>query len=262
MPKPFKTPTQQITHLQTNKLIHFNDLKLSKKLLIDNNYYNVISCGKVRFATGVNDNFHTYDESNFNDWIAYFELDRKISNHLMQNILKLELVINSRTAHYVAELMETAKLTEFENEAIMQIIKARKEVAGINFKNYNGFETWTFITKMMFNDMKKLVFWLLENKYDYFLKIVDGYTFLQTDDHYMIRRRLNEIHNLRNSLFHFTPLNIYLVYGKEIKGRLRNDEKIKVAVWLYRLGGNQKGMVDLKAIIGHTKRFIRIKNKK
>lgn len=265
--KPFKTIDQQIDYLATDKEVTTYNRGISSDFLLDYNYYNVVSCGKIKFAYNSENGKHQYNESNFEQWIQYFKVDQKLSKHLRNNVLSFELIINSRVAYYVSELMETGVLPQGEQEAITHIIQSSKKIADIAFESYNGFETWKFITKMMFSDMKKLVFWLLENKRESYMKIVKGYPFLglgaesSRKRHNIVRSRLNEINNLRNKLFHFTPLNIYLVYGKDSKGRLNNSEKRKIVKWVYRLGGNQGGVSDLMEVCDCSQKFVKMKKK-
>ena len=260
--KPFKTLDEQCEHLKKSKLVNIENSEDAKKVLLDANYYNIITCGKVRFAEDVVNREHIYEKSDFTEWEDYYKNDKALSNHLRSNVLNFELVLNSRTAYFISELMETNNSNNNEKESIKQIIKASKNVAGVDYTKYIGYETWTFITKMTFGDTKKLVFWLLENKFDVYEKVIKGYTFLDVQNVTKAKNRLNELNNLRNSLFHFTPLSIYLVYGKKIKNKLNNSEKIKVTNWVYRLGGNQRYLNVLDNVIYHSKRFIKIKNKK
>jgi len=74
-----------------------------------------------------------------------------------------------------------------------------------------------------------------------------------------MQSRFNEVNNLRNSLFHFTPLNIYLVYGKKIRNQLNNEEKINVVKCIYRLSGNQSKISELHQICNYSQKFIEIK---
>ena len=179
--KDFKTLDEQIHYLSQTKQISFESEEFAsdEAYLLNNNYYNVISCGKVKFASKLENGNHVYLESKFDDWVQYFQKDCEISEHLMKNVLNFERIINSRVAYYIGQLMETGIATEHERESIRQIIRSSKGVAAIKFVDYSGFETWKYITKMMFSDMKKLVFWLLENKKDIYIKVVKGYSFLQ-----------------------------------------------------------------------------------
>ena len=265
--KVFRTIDDQVCYLKANKAVKVDDMDLMRNMLLDNNYYNLISCGKIKFARHSENGVHEYDESDFVEWIDYFEKDQEMSKHLIRNVLDFERKINSRVAYYIGELMETGLLTEREQEAIKHLIQSSRNVDGINFKLYSQCETWKYVTKMMFSDMKKLVFWLLENKYDFYVKIVKGYPFLEVNDvgkssrFNRVRGRLNEINNLRNKLFHFTPLSIYLVYAKDSRGRLNNGEKRTIVKWVYRLSGNQSRFSELNEICNYSQKFVKMKKK-
>jgi len=47
-----------------------------------------------------------------------------------------------------------------------------------------------------------------------YFEIVQGCNFLRKKKHSQVKKQLNELVNLRNNVFHFRPINIYLVYGK------------------------------------------------
>ena len=265
--KVFKTLDEQVDYLQQEKLVQIQDSTWARKVLFDNNYYNLISCSKIKFAKGIEFGKHEYEKTDFNEWVDYFEKDCELSEHLRRNILNFERTINSRVAYHISELMETGVATECEQEMIKHLIQTSKNVDGIKFFSYEDKETWTYITKMMFGDMKKLVFWLLENKRSFYSKIIEGYPFLGITDAEsksrvrIVRSRLNEINNLRNKLFHFTPSNIYLVYGKNSCGQLNNVEKRKVVRWVYRLGGNQNGRPELDQICQYSRNFVKMKKR-
>ena len=258
--KLFKTLDEQLDYLKKAKFVNFDSLDKARKVLLNNNYYYLVSCGKVKFAKGLEDRKYLYGVSDFDEWVDYFNKDRDAGKHLRNNVLDFERLLNSRTAYFVSQLMETGIANIYEKEGIKQIICASKNAADINFSEYDEYETWKYVTKMMFGDMKKLIFWLLENKYSFYEKVVRNFSFLQANDVKLCRSRLNEINNLRNSLCHSTPLSIYLVYGKVIKGKLRNNEKIDVVKFVYRLNGNQSKFFELNQICGYARKFVKIKN--
>jgi len=152
--KPFKTLDEQLNYLMKHKNINFKQPKNAKQALFDNNYYNLISCGKIKFAREVREQKHDYDLSNFTDWETYFENDCRLSGHLMINILTFERVINSRTAYLVSELMAHEKLSGAEFESLIHTIQG-----DYNHTNYKGVNTWEHITKKTFGELRHII-WL------------------------------------------------------------------------------------------------------
>ena len=255
--KIFKTLDEQLNYLQNGKLVKFDDLDKARTILLNNNYYYLISCGKIKFAKSLDNRKYEYEASDFDEWVDYFNIDRNVVKHLRNNVLDFERLINSRAAYFVSQLMETGIANSYDKEGIKLIILSSKNVDGVNFSEYDEYETWKYVTKMMFGDMKKLIFWLLENKRSFYEKIVEDFSFLQSNDTILCRKRLNEINNLRNNLCHSTPLSNYLVYGKVIKGKLQR--KIDVVKFVYRLYGKQSGFLELNQICGYARKFMKIK---
>ncbi|GAB2025991.1 hypothetical protein OfM1_20640 [Lactovum odontotermitis] len=60
MAKPFKSLDEQIDYLEKTKAIIFSDKENAKVYLRDSNYFNVISCSKVRFAEKIENGCHVY----------------------------------------------------------------------------------------------------------------------------------------------------------------------------------------------------------
>ena len=198
--KPFKTLDEQRNYLIKHKNVDFKQSENAEKVLFDNNYYNLISCGKIKFAREIRGQKHDYDISNFADWETYFEKDCRLSEHLMINILQFERVVNSRTAYLVSELMANEKLSEAEVESLVHTIQGKS-----NYTNYKGVNTWEHIAKKTFGELKYIIKWLWRNqKIDIVVQIFEGYPFLK--NHTL--KMLDELVNLRNNSFHFRPINI------------------------------------------------------
>ncbi len=74
-----------------------------------------------------------------------------------------------------------------------------------------------------------------------------------------IQNNLNELNNLRNHLFHFTPLNIYVTSGRGKNGILTTSKRKKAINFIYNLkDGTIKS--DIMAIYENADRFVTIKN--
>jgi len=249
---------RQIVHLVMDKSVMFehSDFDIAKRLLRDNNYRNLVSCSKIKFAELIGNSMRMYRSADFKEWIEYFEMDRKVSKHLMSNLIDLELTINSRVSHYVSELLESSRLSNFERNAIIQIVSQIRDRKETKFSIYNGKATWDYVPKMTFGEMKQLVFWLHGNKQETFFKLIDGYSFLRRN----ARSRFNELNHLRNNLFHLTPLTIHLIHAKISKKGLKNMERRKVVRWISNINSYQEVRNDFDEICFHSDKYIAIKN--
>ena len=113
--KRFLTLDNQILKLE-KKNVHVPKTRHSLQLLRDINYINLVSCSKVKFAIGrFTSGQYEYNPSHFKDWVKYYRQDCSVSAHLMKNLLVFEKTINSRTAYYVSELLESDELNAIEH---------------------------------------------------------------------------------------------------------------------------------------------------
>ena len=260
--KPFKSLDNQMIHLQNNKQIIFSNPDDEKRFLLDNNYYNVITCGKIKYAQSIDKGAHVYNVTDFKDWISYYQIDVKISCYLMPAMLDFEKKLNSRIAYFISEIME-------ERTAVPVIVKNRLNelIIGANIENlplYSKKETWTYITKMSFGDMKKLLLCLDENKSNvvvmtYLNQILDGFKLKPHD----LKSQIDELNNLRNQLFHFTPLNIFLSYGQTGKKpniRFSNTRRKKAIDYVLSLRPNNDIRKELSDLYTCSDKFVKIKN--
>ena len=258
MMKDYFDIDKQIVHLAIDKSVMFrhSEITIAEKILRDSNYKNFVSCSKIKFAELIGSNLIMYKTASFKDWQDYFEMDKKISKHLVGNLLDFELTLNSRVSHYMSELMASSELTSREQHELVQIIKQIKDRNNITFSKYNGQETWNYVSKMTFGEMKQLVFWFHDKKPDVYAKIIEGYSFLSKN----ARNRLNELNHLRNSLFHLTPLTIYLTYGVFRSKKLNNNERKKVVRWILKLRDQKEIKESLSEICANSDNYVKIKN--
>lgn len=96
--KEFKTIDEQIEILKNRGLI-FIDENNAKKILISNNYYNVINGYKDLFITnGTKDNF--INGTTFEEIYSLYIFDKKIKDIFLEYILKVENNLRSYIAYY------------------------------------------------------------------------------------------------------------------------------------------------------------------
>ncbi|MDR1782004.1 MAG: Abi family protein [Bacilli bacterium] len=260
--KNFKSIDSQIKYLKESKNINFDNISNSRKILLDNNYYNIISCSKIKFVNGIRNGKHLYNKSNFRDWFDYYLKDIEVSNYLMKPLLDFERILNSRVSYYIGKIIEEDKYIDsnFKNDLSEIIYKADIK----NLPKYNRHETWKYITKMEFGKMKKLIFFLDENKENNLLNNYLEKILLNLDlDKSKIKNQLNELNNLRNNLFHFTPLNIYICYGisgKKNNKKLTNTKRKKAINFILKKCPNKKIELIKEEFYKNSNKFIKIKN--
>ena len=169
-------------------------------------------------------------------------------------MIEFERTINSRVAYYVGELIEKNTLQPAKRNEIIKIIK-KAEIKKL--PTYSGHETWKYITKMTFGETKELLVWLLDFQKTTFNKIIMGYDFLRTGN---IKQNFSNIVELRNTLFHFTPVNIYLSFAKRYDGSYDNTYRKMTVNFIYNLNTDTEIKTILSQIIMNSDKFIKIKN--
>jgi len=259
---------RQLRYLIVDKamMILKPDFGKVKNMLQDNNYHNWISASKIKFAEPVGSKWIMYKTAYFDEWQAYFEMDKRVSKYLMGNSIDFERTINSRISYHISKMMMNNELTEYEKNEIIQIIQnaqRRKLRLKSNQKlrnPYVGELTWEFLPKLTFGDMKQLLFWLLENRREIYLKVVKNYTYLKNPNY--AKKRFDEINGLRNSLFHCRPLNLYLVYGNKSRRQkvLENNARKATVNFVMRINRELMQEMELAEIIAYTDNYIAIKN--
>ena len=172
----------------------------------------------------------------------------------MGNMIEFERTINSRVAYYVGELIETNLLKPAKrNEIIAKIKKAEIK----NLPVYTGKETWKYVTKMTFGETKELLIWLFKSQKKTFNKVIVGYDYLRTGN---IKQNFSNIVELRNALFHFTPLNVYLSFAKRYDGTYDNTYRKNTINFIYKLNPDTNLKHTLYQIMENSDKFVKIKN--
>jgi len=252
---------KQIVHLAIDKSVMFEhaEIKVAETMLRDYNYRNFVSCSKIKFAELIGSSLVMYKTASFKEWKSYFEMDGRVSKHLMGNLIDFERTINSRVSHHISQLMENNLLSNFERNVIIQIISQTKDRRDVNFSQYNGKETWIYVPKMTLGEMKELLFWLFKNKYAIYFEIVKEYMFLHNKSN--AKKRFDEINRLRNNLFHFKPINVYITHGSQSNHRKLNNKYRKDAVkFILGLNRNRKTQFEVKQIFENSDNYVKIKN--
>jgi len=249
---------KQIQHLVIDKslLISHKDLKVIEEVLIDQSYQYFVNCSKIKQAEYFEPNLKMYKTAPFHEWCDYFAMDKKVCKHLIGNLVDFEQTINSRISHYLSGLMARNELMDYEQNEIILIISQMRDRKDVQFSRYKGEETWNYVSKMTFGEMKQLVFWLYENQLDIYLKVIHGYSFMRKN----VKKRFDELNRLRNSLFHLVPLSIYLTKGSVRNRKLNNNERKKVVRWLSKRSASMEMKQAIDNICFYADNYVKIKN--
>ncbi len=97
--KEFKTIDEQIKLLKSRGIV-VNDEKEAYKILITNNYYNIINGYKDIF---LDDNGNYIKNTSFEEIYALYEFDRALRNIFLEFILKIENMVRSLVAYYFSK---------------------------------------------------------------------------------------------------------------------------------------------------------------
>lgn len=290
MSKPFKTIDNQIKYLLETKNVQFSNIVEAKEYLLNNNYYNVISCGKIFFCTGIDCNkTHQYPNTNFDQWINKYELNSVYSKLLLLILLEIEKRINSRVAYYLSDMIEQKILTNDELGDLKNFIQTCKDHPltrdkksqldkQFSFKSYALKETWRYIVKMSFGEIFRLIRFLkkcAENRqkngaghqiiYNYILEMVPYFE----NKPNQILEFLKTSVNLRNNLAHNTPIPVYVTVDRNLRAyneRIKNIKEV-IAIALNEnltpLDKSKKSLVYVNGLFKYIDsciNFIKLKN--
>jgi len=156
----------QLRYLVIDKsmMVAKEDFGKIKATLKNNNYHNWVTASKIKFAEPVGSKWIMYKTAYFDEWQTYFEMDKRVSKHLRDNLLDFERTLNNRISHYLSEIIANNGFTEYEKNEIIQIIQSAQR-RKLKLKNhqklrhpYIGERTWEYVPKLMFGDMKQLLF--------------------------------------------------------------------------------------------------------
>ena len=248
---------QQIVHLFVDKSVMFehSELDIAEKLLRDNGYHNFVASSKVKFAEFIDEHLMMYKTIPFKEWQGYFEMDCYVSEHLKSNLTVFERTLNSRISDYVSGLMASGILSNFEKNEIIVKVRQNPNRKGVNFSKYNGEKSWFYISEMTFGGMKQLLFWIYDNRRDNYFGIIEGFDFLNKQ----VENRIDELNNLRNSLFHNKPTTVYLIKGN-ISDKKKIKDRITAVKCIAELRTHRELSNNVNDVCFYAKRYIDIKN--
>ena len=110
--KEFKTVEEQIDLLK-NRNISFNDEEKAKKILLNNNYYNIINGYKDLF---LDSNQIIYKMgTKFEEIYALYEFDRQLRNIFLEFIFKFENSLRSLVAYHFSQIHGNDNYLKLDN---------------------------------------------------------------------------------------------------------------------------------------------------
>ena len=151
--KEFKTIEEQINLLKSRNILFENE-ENAKKILLHNNYYNIVNGYKDLFLD--NNNLTNYKQNtNFEEIYSLYEFDRQIRNIFLEYILKIENSLRSLIAYYFSEEYGNDNYLKLENFETFNNICANKDTKQRQIK---------FIQTLIGN-INKNIAQNMENKY-------------------------------------------------------------------------------------------------
>lgn len=151
--KEFKTIEEQIDLLKSRNIL-FKDEENAKKILLHNNYYNIINGYKDLFLDNSSPTNYKQNTS-FEEIYCLYEFDRQLRNIFLENILKIENSLRSLIAYYFSQEYGNDNYLKLENFETFNDIPAKKETKQKQIK---------FI-QILIGNINKNIAQNMENKY-------------------------------------------------------------------------------------------------
>ncbi len=115
--KEFKSIEEQVNLLKSRSVL-FNDEENAKKILLNNNYYNIINGYKDLFIDQTTTNYK--QGTTFEEIYALYEFDRQIRNIFLEYILKIENSLRSLIAYFFSQQYGNDNYLKLENFEIFE----------------------------------------------------------------------------------------------------------------------------------------------
>ncbi|MGL5042180.1 MAG: hypothetical protein ACRC6X_03630 [Culicoidibacterales bacterium] len=263
--KSFKTLDEQIIHLEKNKKIIFEDKNEAKKILLNNNYINLISAIKYaffsEFAYDESDGKvkHVYNPSYFSQWTESYNEEKRMAKIILSSACEKERILNSRLAYFLSEMVNKNVLNEMEKEDLKACINLSSIISKKKL-DYNFEETWRYVQILSFGDILRVIKLIDDFKRTRENKFREKMS--KTDEGKQIRSYLQKIivptyeieywrsiKNLRDVLAHNTPISIYLTTN------LTENEYMKRAKTLRILAENNVELTKFVDKLSKTSRI-------
>lgn len=151
--KEFKTIEEQIDLLKSRNII-FEDEENAKKMLLHNNYYNIINGYKDLFLDD-NNSLNYKQGTKFEEIYFLYEFDRQLRNIFLEYILKIENSLRSLIAYYFSKSHGNDNYLKLDNFETFNNICANKDTKQRQIK---------FIQNLIGN-INKNIAQNIENKY-------------------------------------------------------------------------------------------------
>lgn len=147
--KPFKTITEQIQYLESDKNMIITNKSLLEQTLIDNNYYRFINSTKLTLCEGFDETGkHNYNSKSDIYWIECFEQELHERECILLETLQKENRLNSRLAYHLGLLVEEKFLNEIERLKISELLNQTHAVKQDIFvrSNKDLTEIWKYVS--------------------------------------------------------------------------------------------------------------------
>lgn len=150
--KEFKKIDEQVQLLKSRNMV-FNDEVYANRILLDNNYYNIVNGYKDLF---LDEGLENYKKgTSFEEIYSLYEFDRQLRNIFLEYILKIENSLRSLIAYYFSE--------EYGNDNYLRLNNFETYI-GVNIKPLKKQKQIKFIQSLLCNINRNIAN-NIENKY-------------------------------------------------------------------------------------------------
>ena len=130
--KEFKDIDEQINLLKSRNIIFENEEE-AKKILLHNNYYNIINGYKDLFLDEQDSSIYKFG-TNFNEIYALYEFDRQLRNIFLEYILKFENSLRALIAYYFSEQYGNDNYLKLNNFETFENVNVNNDTKQKNIK--------------------------------------------------------------------------------------------------------------------------------
>jgi len=230
MSKNFYTYEQQILHLELDKKIQVINKEKLKQILKIYSYYNFVNSTKIHFVNSVtysNNRFKkVYHSSEIIQWEELYMKSLQVENKVREFIHRTEYILKSSLSYYIG--------TEYacSSDKVLPIFKKFHHLV-LRDDHDNEFAEWEYDT--ILNNSFRTVHSLMFGSLIHLLKLLPQNIKKEIEDIAEIKflltgsgtLKIYSLKELRNGLYHNTPLMILLNHKNKNQRKNRNQLVLK-----------------------------------
>lgn len=218
--KKFESTSSLIKILKEKKKVEIKNEGFVVQYFLKNSYYNFINSTKIHFVDydKSNKKVKVYKDSKFEEWFDTYEGNIKIERKLLDICLREEECLTNFIGNLVHENLDNIKFKDiiFKKLTTTKIVKkkfSKEEAKEKSYKDEVLKSTWAYIHEVMLGDKIEIINSMDENN----KKKLNDLLIVNIDK----ELELEAFKDIRNSLAHNTPLNIYITSSPQGKYKAR-----------------------------------------